>query len=506
MDAIPLIEIARAVRRELIALKGWVFTLFVLVAFSILTVGKFWPEKYETSTTLNADVTNIIQPLLKGRAEMTGIDRSVQAQELIYTRRIMRKVAEETGLVKPDDEVGIQEAVINGLRSSVRIRNEGKNFFKISYSNENQNLSFKVLNAVVDAFIVDTSEKKRRESRSAYEFINQQVNSYKRQLLVAEEKLKDFKSSNFDGTESAVANKIETLRSKIEEMNLTIEETLEQITLLQEQLEDEREYQAARTEIDELQSRLHGLKSRLDEMRLSYQENYPDIVELKDQQAALELVITATQEQGNVSRFSSGEGTKNPLYENLRKTLSATVLKHRSQSKRKESLQRLLKQEYARAERVAARTADLSELVRDNRVTRNIYEEMLGRKEKARLSMTLDVEGQGVSYKIQEPAVFPLQPSGLRFEYFAMAGPAAGLLASLGLIILYVLVDPRVRSPSLLVQKLPADIELLIVVPHINSSITKRIVRTDIAVLSFLFIMAVGIYAAGVVAVLRGVI
>jgi len=506
MDALPLIEIARAVLRELIALKGWVFTIFVLVAFSILTVGKFWPEKYETSTTLNADVTNIIQPLLKGRAEVTGIDRSRQAQELIYTRRIMRKVAEETGLVKPDDEVDKQEAVINGLRGSVKIANTGKNFFKITYANESQNLSFKVLNAVVDAFIVDTSEKKRRESRSAFEFIDQQVGTYKRQLVTAEEKLKSFKSSNFDGTEAAVANRIESLRLQIEEMKLTIEETKAQIASLKEQLKDESKYQTARTEIDRQLDRLRALNARLDVMRLSYQESYPDIVELKDQQAALELVIAAARERGNVSSFSSGDDIENPLYENLRKGLSETELNLRSQTKRMESLGRMLKLEYARAERVAAREADLSELVRDNRVTRNIYEEMLGRKEKARLSMTLDVEGQGVSYKIQEPAVFPLQPTGLRFEYFAMAGPVAGLLASLGLIILYVLVDPRVRSPSLLVQKLPADIELLIVIPHINSPISKRVMRKDIAVLSFLFIMAVGMYTAGVVAVLRGII
>lgn len=501
-----MIEMARAVFRELIALKGWVFVVFVLVSFSILTAGKFWKEQYVTSTTLYADVTNIITPLLKGRAEVTGVDRSKEAREKIYTRRIMKKVAEEAGLIQSDDEVELQENAINTLRSAVVIENEGLNSFKVTYSNPNQNKSFRILNAVVDAFISDSSETKRQESRSAFEFIDQQVATYKRQLVAAEEKLKEFKSTNLDGTEAAVARRIESLRLEIEEMKLTIDESKAQVGSLEEQLKSEGKYQTVRNELDDEMSRLKNLKVRLDGLRLSYQESYPDIVELKDQISALELSVSAKQEQGSMNSFSSGDNLENPLYEQLRSNMSAAELDLQKQKKRLQSMNTMLTREYARAERVAAREAELSELVRDNSVTREIYEEMLGRKEKARLSMTLDIEGQGVSYKIQEPAVFPLQPSGLRFEYFAMAGPVVGLLASLGLIVLYVLLDPRVRSPSSLVQKLPADIELLVVIPHINTPITKRIFRADIAAIGFMFIVAVALYAAAVSAVLKGMI
>jgi len=506
MDASQLIEIIRAVFRELIALKAWVLAVFILVAFSILTAGKFWEEKYETSTTLYADVTNIITPLLKGRAEVTGIDRSRQARELIYTRRVMKKVAEQHGLLNIDDEVGEQEAAINSLRKDIKISNQGKNFFNVTYSSGNQTTSFKVLNAVVDAFITDTSERKRQESRSAFEFIDQQVSTYKRQLVAAEEKLKSFKSSNMDGTEAAVTSRIESLRLQIEEMKLTIDESDAQVGSLKDQLTNEEQYQSVRGELDVETGRLRALNRHLDTLRLSYKESYPDIVEIKDQIAALDLSITATREQGNIKSYSSSENLENPLYEELRKNLSGAELNLRSQKKRLQSMGKLLKQEYARAERVAAREADLSELVRDNKVTRDVYEEMLGRKEKARLSMTLDIEGQGVSYKIQEPAVFPLQPAGLRFEHFAVAGPVLGLLIAFGLIVIYVLLDPRVRSPSSLVQRLPPDIELLVVVPHINSPLTKRVMRLDIALLGFVFIVAITVYGAAVVAVLRGLI
>ena len=74
---------------------------------------------------------------------------------------------------------------------------------------------------------------------------------------------------------------------------------------------------------------------------------------------------------------------------------------------------------------MAANQAQLSELTRDYDVTKRVYEEMLGKKT-ARLSMTLDIEGQGVSYRIQEAAQFPLRPTGLNFKHFAALGPILG--------------------------------------------------------------------------------
>src|SRR5690625_6179297 len=90
------------------------------------------------------------------------------------------------------------------------------------------------------------------------------------------------------------------------------------------------------------------------------------------------------------------------------------------------------------AELVTANEGELSERTRDYNVTRDVYEEMLQRKESARLSMALDVEGQGVSYQIQDPARYPTNPSGLQFIHFAVVGPFVGIIAPIGLLFLFV--------------------------------------------------------------------
>jgi uncharacterized protein involved in exopolysaccharide biosynthesis len=196
----------------------------------------------------------------------------------------------------------------------------------------------------------------------------------------------------------------------------------------------------------------------LEQLLLSYQESYPDIISLRAQIADLDTSIEKMQSSGAV--FGNSDKVQNPLYEELRKQLADSDVNLRTQKRRMQSLLSLQEQEYARQQRIAANQAQLSELTRDYNVTKKVYEEMLQRKEAARLSMTLDIEGQGVSYRIQEPASFPLKPSGITFIHFVILGPIVGLILSLGLLVAYVLFDPHFRSARTLQHQLPHDIAL----------------------------------------------
>src|SRR5690606_9004166 len=158
------------------------------------------------------------------------------------------------------------------------------------------------------------------------------------------------------------------------------------------------------------------------------------------------------------------------------------------------SLINLQEQEYERQQRIASNQAQLSELTRDYDVTKKVYEEMLQRKEAARLSMTLDIEGQGVSYRIQEPASFPLKPSGITFIHFVVAGPIAGLAISLGLLFLYVLLDPHFRSARALQRQLPEDIELMGVIPHYKSPLGERLFRRDVLLIIVILLASLATY------------
>lgn len=478
MDKVYLRELFEAFKSELIRFRSLVVIIFLLIAFAVLGIGIMWPKNYTTSAVLYADVSNIIEPLLKGNAEVTKIDRSEKASEIIYTKPIMLAVAKRSGLVSDSSTDSQQLKTVDFIRSRIEITKErNDDYFRLSFTSNNPDVSFEVLNAMVAEFIEYAARKKRDESMSAYNFIDSQVQIYKKRLEDAEEKLKVFNAENTDGTADQVNARLAGLRQELETLKITIEETQSRINTITQQLGSEGQYLQAKGQADELRLRRQSLASQLEQLQLAYQDSYPDVVSLKTQIAEIDAAIQKMQGSGAI--FGNGEKVENPLYEELRKQLSESDVELRTQKRRMQSLMKLQTEELARQERIAARQAQLSELTRDNDVTRRVYEEMLQKKEAARVSMTLDKEGQGVTYRVQESPSFPLKPAGLRFIHFAILGPILAFLIPIGLLIAYVLVDPHIRSARVLQKFLPEDIHMIGVIPHYDSPIVQRLLRKD---------------------------
>jgi len=495
MDKAYLKDILNSLRAELVRFRYLCVILFIVVSFSVLLLGITWPKKFTTSAMLFADQTNIIEPLLKGSAEVTKIDRSEQAREIIWTRAIMLGAAKEVGLVEKNASQEQEEQAVRRIRSGLNIKAEGnRSYFTISYVENDPDRSFEALTAIATVFIEDTAKKKRAESLGAYNFIDAQVQTYKKQLEQAEQKLKDFNAQNTDGTEDSVASRIAQLRQELESLKITIEESQARYNTIQQQLGTEGQYLRAKGQIDDVKQRRQALATQLEQLLLSYEEGYPDIISIRAQIAELDAAVQKLQSAGDV--YTDTQKTENPLYEELRKQLATTDVDLRSQKRRMQSLTALQEQEYARQQRVAANQAQFSELTRDYDVIRKTYEEMLQKKESARLSMTLDIEGQGVSYRIQEPATFPLKPSGLYFIHFAILGPLLALLVPLGLLIGYVIVDPHLRSARTLQKQLPDDIEIIGVIPHYRSPLGDRLLKKDMLLVFFLCALAMSLYVA----------
>jgi polysaccharide chain length determinant protein (PEP-CTERM system associated) len=490
-------------KQEVLIHRGKVTLGFALISFAVLMAGVFWPEKFESSVTIYADQENIIKPLLEGKASVTKVEDSAKVvREVIYSPRLLRRVVEEIdGLTAEKSPIDVERRV-NELRSKILVAGLSGNYIKITYNDEKPDATYKIINKVIDLFIADSSASKRSESKEAYNFIDKQVKTYKDQLLAAEEKLKQFQSNNTDGSEQSVANRISQLRSEIEKIKLDVEESTVRVNSVQKQLAGEQQYVGRKQRTDVYRERLEQLESRKESLLLTFREDHPDVVDVNYQ--IEDLKRTIAEVQAAPAAPQSNEAGVNPLYESLRQALASARVELTLRERRQKALEKMLEGEYERAKRVAAREAELAELTRDYDVTKKIYDELLGRKEKARLSMTLDVEGRGVNYKIQEPAAYPLAPVGLRFLYFFIAGPILGLAIPLGLIFAYVNADPRIRMAEQL-EKI-SSIPVFTTVPRVSTPFSVRVVRADFLLMLLVLFLVVGVYVAVAVLKILGMI
>lgn len=498
MDIQFILDILRAVKLELYSKRVAAVVVFMLVTTGVLAFGYVMPKQYTSEAVLYADQSNILQPLLRGQAEVTQIDRINEAREMLQSRSFLEQIGLDTGLIAGGETDQKRNGIISELRNQIRLRVTNGNFLELRYTSRDPNESFRVLSSVLDRFVERTVRKKRSESQGAFEFIDSQVQSYQRQLEEAEQRLKEFKANNQDGSEGSVQGRIESLRSQIENLKLEIQQSESEVRLTRSQLQQEEPVR--RVTVDPGRSsaerRLWSLQQELDALLLKYHEKHPDVISLRDQIADLEqqkLTEGSDAREGVVT-----EVLENPVYESLKIQLSESTTRLEVQQNRLASLERLLEEAFERSQRVAQNQAELSDLTRDYDVTRGVYEDMLQRREKARLSMTLDVQGEGVSYKIQEPATYPTHWDGLQLYQVGIAGPFLGSAAVLGLLTMLVMFDQRVRSPRALQLALPETIPVITTIPHYRSTWKDRLLRKD--VLFILFILMV--FMVGYLAVL----
>ncbi|WP_339781768.1 XrtA system polysaccharide chain length determinant [uncultured Marinobacter sp.] len=498
MDIQFIIDTLRAVKLELYRHRLAAVIIFMTVTAGVLTLGYVTPKSYTSQAVLYADQSNILQPLLRGQAEVTQLDRINEAREMMQSRSFLEQIALDTGLIRGGETDATRNGKISALRKQVGIRVSNRNFLELNYTSGSPDESFQVLSAVLNRFIERTVRKKRSESQGAFEFIDSQVKSYQRQLEEAEERLKEFKSGNQDGTENSVLARIENLRRDIENLKLEIQQTESEVELTRRQLYNEQPVR--RITVDPGKSsaerRLVAMRQELDSLLLRYHERHPDVVSIQDQIADLEKRVSTQTDDDRDGGIT--EVLENPVYENLKIQLSDMTTRLTVQKNRLASLERLLEESFERSQRVAENQAQLSELTRDYDVTRGVYEDMLQRRERARLSMTLDVQGEGVSYKIQEPASYPTRWDGLQLYQVGLAGPFLGSAMVLGLLVMLVMFDQRLRSPRALQLALPESIPVLTTIPHYRSTWKDRLLRKD--VLSILVVLA--IFMTGYLAVL----
>lgn len=493
MGIMDIKEVLRSLGLEAVRYKGLCLLIFILISSGILSMGYFWPETYASSAVLHVDETNIIEPLLRGRAEVSRVDRTNEAREIIYNRQFLEEVIANSGVFQAELAQGNLDKLIYNLRQNVEIISMGSEYFRVSHAAETPDESFQVLNSTVSLFINYTNKKKKEESYSAYQFIDSQVQSYKQKLEEAEDKLKDFKATNTDGTEAGVSNRIAELRSQIESLQLSRTESQSKISVLEKQISSEAGLLQTRSRLTQLETRRTTLSAELESLRLTYQDNYPDIISIKEQIEEIDKAVDEIYLREGVNPNAQSDESNNPLYEELRMQLSVAKVDFRTQSQRLESLNKLLSKELTRAEKVATNEAMLAELTRDYNVNRGVYEEMLERKENARLSMVLDIEGQGVSYQVHEPAIYPQISVGIQFIHFAVIAPILGFLIPFGGLIAYIILDPRVRSANVIRGAFDST-DFLVEVPYSYSMLSKRVLRRDVLLLILSFVVFMVVY------------
>lgn len=500
----------RVLYREAFTRRKTFVIAFIGISVAAMLMGLSWPKRYESSTTILVEGRSIIEPLMSGTAVRGDvIDRTRNAREIIYGRPMLMKVLEANG----DLEQGLPprelEWLIEGMQASTVVEQLGENLIRIRFRGPDPEKVHQTTTNMAEIFIQEAMAARATESNAAYSFIDEQVKQYEKTLAASEHRINVLRKQHPELTPGAgeeATRRVAEARAGIDLIEQEIRETEIRRTSLMEQLSGEAEGAVAAGRAAEYRSRIAELQSQLDTLRLTYHDTYPDIIQLRHQIRELERV--AAGEEAKLSeerRLARAEGRtyidqsfrNSPVYQDLQARVYETNTQLKTLQARLADARARLAEEMAVAARVQELAADFQALTRDYEVNRMIYEDLLRRRENARVSMSLNTEQQGLNLRIVEPAYMSHQPTGPRLVHFAAGGLVLGAALPLALLFGVLLVDPRIRTGIEVSDKL--GLPLLATVPHLDkpreAAAERRglILSVVMVVLTVIGVLTVGI-------------
>ena len=113
--------------------------LLAVLALAGLVAGIFWPKNFASSTSILVQESNIIKPLMEGRAVTTGnADRAAIAREVIFSRKILDEIVDIGGWKKSDPTPLELERIIDSIKARITVINLRENLIQITYKDSDR--------------------------------------------------------------------------------------------------------------------------------------------------------------------------------------------------------------------------------------------------------------------------------------------------------------------------------------------------------------------------------
>lgn len=440
-----------------VAIPGWVIVAVM-------------PNIYQSSSRVFVDTSSVLGPLLQGLSVQSDLPTQVAVMKQMLLRqsnlvKVVRKTDYDLS-VNTDAEM---EALLKNLQERTTIESSRENVFQISFEDTNAQRSRDIVRAFVTIFKETNLGDKRKDLDTAEEFLDQQIAEYEARLEEAENKLARFKQKHINNGalgEGGFIDRSSGAVDRAQKLEEDLKVAIAQRNLLHQELATiPATTPAALTNAgppDDTEYRIVELEAKLRALLSQYTEKHPDVVSTKRQLDALlakqeEARVAIAQEASAADPAASAAdpavatptyGEPNPLYDEVKLRLieiegQIEDLRQRSAAARAEA-----EAFQGRAAEVPEIEAEFQKLNRDYNIIKTRHEELVSRRESARMSRNRDNIGEEVNYRVIDPPTVPIKPTGPDRPLFLWLVTGAAVGAGFGLALVLTIVDTSISTIS----------------------------------------------------------
>ena len=409
------------INQVLFLLKGvWKYRWHaVIVAWVVAVAG--WirvytlPDDYQASARVFVDTQSILKPLLSGMTTVPNVEQqvSIMSRTLLSrpnVEKVMRMVDLDIKAKTPKEN----EEILTDLMKEIKIGGTGRDdIYTISYSNPNPRVAKDVVQSLLTIFVESSFGDKKNDSEKAIQFLDEQIKNYETKLVAAENALKEFKIKHSGSLPQGgdYGTQVQAAADQLNQARLDLREAEQARNSIQAQIYGNGSGKNGSAMVNpELEARILALQKNLDTMRMQYTEQHPDIVAAK--RLLKQLEAQKAEEAKNYKPGMDRGANYSPMLQQLNVSLSAAEARVASMRARVD--------EYAaRYDRLKMQTVNgpelesqLAQLNRDYQVNRDNYQQLVSRREAARLSGDLSKTTDMIKFRVVDPPTVPLRPAG----------------------------------------------------------------------------------------------
>lgn len=396
----------------------------LVVAWIVCIVG--WPivfqmpDQYKANARVYVDTTSMLRPLLEGLTVDTDVNRQIGLMvRTLLSRPNLEKVVRMTDLDLNAQTPEDLDRIVDGVRNKVKFAQSGMNFYDISYVGTDPLLAKRIVQSMLTLFVESTLGASRLDTEAAQRFIDEQIKEYAARLAVADQRLRDFKRKNlgklsdsaggFYGRMQEALKDIKATQQQLEELNKKKEELASALDKEEPYIDspDSAGMEGPPTPFD---GRIRELQIELEGLQMRYTNRHPDVIWTKRTLAGLfkrrdAHLLNASTEDGGIA-------SNNPVYQQLKLSLSDVDAQVATLTARLESLKRTVSLSDRSIDEVLQIEIDAKNLNTDYNVNKSRYNSLLQKRDLARMSQDVDERADDVKFKVIEPPSVPARPFG----------------------------------------------------------------------------------------------
>lgn len=440
-------------RRYLIAIPMLVLPI-VAAVINVIT-----PRNWQTHTTILVQESAKMNPFLEDLSVSTDLENRIAALgTLLHSRHMLLNVGEDLGALSQVSTPVEQEQFVKDVSSSLSVQLVGKDLVKLVYRSNNPENIDGILLAVRKRFVERLLAPELSAISASEVFLNQQLALKKTDLQAAEARLAKFKQDHAESLPrlySANTARLAQLTDLIEQRKIelsgaiaakkTIRTRLAQVDPVMSEIEQN---------IVETKSELAILRSRYTDKHSKVQIAMRKLSRLEDERN-IQSKTTYTIDETNLNRlWEVANKMKDGDLDSQQSLLLVSQLQEMqlADGKVEQISQELvsIEQQAAQLQTSLAATSDmerqLQELERDLNVKRSLYDDLLARFEKAKITGALGKFEQPERIKIIDEPYRPMIPNNFPLTFFLVAGVIGGMMLGGGLTLFAEIADTSIRA------------------------------------------------------------